>query len=67
MDELHRTVASLATITFAVASMLSVGVSYTVQEIVGPLRDRRRVLWVLAINFVVDVAYAWVDPRVRVA
>jgi len=38
--------------TFAIASMLSVGLSYTVKEILGPIRNFRAVLRVLVANFV---------------
>jgi predicted Na+-dependent transporter len=46
------TLLNLAVLFFAVASMLSVGLGYTVQEIIGPLRNAHAVARALLANFV---------------
>lgn len=51
MLELLHGVLRVATIVFTVASMLSVGFSYTAGEILRPLRGVRHVLLALAANF----------------
>lgn len=51
MIDLLRDVLRIATIVFTVASMLSVGFSYTVAEIVAPLRDVSFVARALIANF----------------
>ena len=43
---------NIAVLVFSVTSMLSVGFSYTLREIVEPLRDLPGVLLALAANFV---------------
>ncbi len=44
--------ASLAIIIFAVSSMLSVGLAYSIGQIIGPLREARAVFRALVANFV---------------
>ncbi len=48
----------IAVIVFAVSSMFSVGVSYTVRQIVGPLRHVRLIMLGLLANFVAVPAWA---------
>ena len=50
----------IATLVFAVSSMLSVGFSYTVRELIEPLRNARLVIGALVANFVLVplLAYA---------
>ncbi len=50
----------IATLVFAVSSMLSVGFSYTVRELLEPLRNARLVIGALVANFVLVplLAYA---------
>jgi BASS family bile acid:Na+ symporter len=50
----------IATLVFAVSSMLSVGFSYTLRELIEPLRNARLVIGALAANFVLVplLAYA---------
>ena len=50
----------IATLVFAVSSMLAVGFSYTVRELLEPLRNARLVIGALVANFVVVplLAYA---------
>ena len=50
----------IATLVFAVSSMLSVGFSYTVRELIEPLRNARLVIGALVANFVLAplLAYA---------
>ena len=45
--------ASLITAAFAITSLLSMGLSLTVSQVIGPLRNLRRVLLALVANFVI--------------
>jgi hypothetical protein len=58
MDELLASLLSAAVLVFAVASMLSVGLAYSIREILGPLRSVRRVALVLVANFVLVPTWA---------
>lgn len=62
MSALLASVAELSTLVFAIASMLTVGLSYTIAQILAPLRDGRAVLRTLLANFVLVplLAYALV-------
>lgn len=53
MDNFLQPLANLFTLAFVVTSMLSMGLSLTVQQIVSPLRNTRLVLLALVANFVV--------------
>ena len=48
----------VAVIVFAVTSMFSVGVTYTLRQIVGPLRSLRLVALSLVANFLLVPAWA---------
>lgn len=52
MAELLPRLLNIAVLVFSVSSMLAVGFSYTLREIIDPLRDLRGVLLTLAANFV---------------
>jgi BASS family bile acid:Na+ symporter len=52
MADLLSPLLNIATLTFAVSSMLSVGFSYTVRELIEPLRNTRLVIGALIANFV---------------
>ncbi len=52
MTELLQTLLSMSVFTFTVSSMLAVGLGYTLQEIVEPLREPTAVLRALVANFV---------------
>lgn len=52
MTAVLATLLELSVLIFAVTSMLSVGLSYTVREIIDPLRDARRVIRAIVANFV---------------
>jgi predicted Na+-dependent transporter len=54
-----QTLQNLFTLTFVVTSMLSMGLSLTVAQIVQPLRNRRLVTLALAANFVFAPAVAF--------
>jgi len=58
MSELLSSVGRIAVLVFIMSSMLMVGVSYTVREIVGPLRHVGGVLKALLANFVLVPALA---------
>lgn len=59
MTDVLATIANLAILTFVLASMISLGLSLTVPQIMAPLRDLRRVGMALAANFVVAPLLAW--------
>src|SRR5215207_7580724 len=52
MDALLSSVLSIATLVFAVSSMLAVGFRYTIQQIIAPLRNARLVMGAVVANFV---------------
>ena len=52
-----------STLVFAVTSMLSVGFTYTLKEIIDPLRNVRGVLVALLANFVLVPLLAYVVTR----
>jgi bile acid:Na+ symporter, BASS family len=52
MTELLSSLLNITTLVFAVSSMLSVGFSYTVRELIEPLRNARLVIGALVSNFV---------------
>ena len=52
MTDILASLVDFATVVFAVSSMLSVGFSYTVRQIIGPLRNARLVIGALVANFV---------------
>lgn len=52
MTEILSGLLDVATLVFAVSSMLSVGFSYTVRELIEPLRNARLVIGALVANFV---------------
>jgi BASS family bile acid:Na+ symporter len=60
MPDLLSPLLNIATLVFAVSSMLSVGFSYTLRELIEPLRNTRLVLGALVANFVLVplLAYA---------
>src|SRR3712207_4883765 len=60
MTEFLSSLLNIATLVFAVSSMLSVGFSYTLRELIEPLRNARLVIGALVANFVLVplLAYA---------
>ena len=52
MNDVIQVLANLSTLVFVVSSMISLGLSLTVQQILAPLKDRGLVLRVLLANFV---------------
>lgn len=52
MKEIIQVLANLSTLVFVISSMLSLGLSLTVQQILNPLKDIGLVLRVLLANFV---------------
>lgn len=59
MSQTLVTIANLAIITFVLSSMLALGLSLTMRQIVTPLRDGRLIAKALIANFVVTPALAW--------
>src|SRR3954470_16745113 len=53
MTEALAQTASVAVTVFAVSSMLSVGLAYTIREILSPLREARAIFRALVANFVI--------------
>lgn len=64
MTELLATLLNLSVLVFAVSSMLSVGLAYTLREILGPLRNVSGVLRVLLANFVLVPLLAYLVLQV---
>jgi bile acid:Na+ symporter, BASS family len=60
MTEFLSSLLNIATLVFAVSSMLSVGFSYTVRELLEPLRNARLVIGALVANFVLAPLLAYV-------
>jgi BASS family bile acid:Na+ symporter len=60
MDALLSNVLNVATLVFAVSSMLSVGLRYAIQEIIAPLRNARLVIGAVVANFVLVPILAFV-------
>ncbi len=60
MEALLSNVLSIATLVFAVSSMLSVGFRYTVQQIIAPLRNVRLVIGAVVANFILVPILAYV-------
>jgi predicted Na+-dependent transporter len=60
MDALLSNVLNIATLLFAVSSMLSVGFRYTVQQIIEPLRNARLVIGAVVANFLLVPLLAYV-------
>lgn len=54
---------NLSVVVFSVASMLSVGLGSTVQELLSPLGNPRRVVRALTANFVLVPILAYVIGR----
>ena len=60
MTEILETLATLSVLVFVISSMLSMGLSLTMKQIIDPLRDVRLVVLALVANFILVpiVAYA---------
>jgi predicted Na+-dependent transporter len=63
MTQLLSTLLNLSTLIFALTSMLSVGFSYTLKQIIEPLRNLRGVLAALLANFVLVPLLAYAVTR----
>jgi predicted Na+-dependent transporter len=59
MDHTLQVLANLAVVVFVISSMLSMGLSLTMQQILAPLRNGRLVILALVINFIVVPALAY--------
>lgn len=55
---------NIATVVFAVSSMLSVGLTYTIHEIVEPLRNARLLIGALVANFVLVPLLAYLLTQI---
>jgi predicted Na+-dependent transporter len=64
LENILSTLQSLFTLTFVVTSMLSMGLSLTVSQILQPLRKPRLVIMALAANFVIVPAIAFALSRI---
>ena len=64
MTDFFSNLLRIATLVFAVSSMLSVGFSYTVRQIIDPLRNARLVIGALVANFVLVPLLAFAVTRV---
>ena len=63
MTEILSGLLDIATLVFAVSSMLSVGFSYTVWELIEPLRNPRLVIGTVVANFVLVPLLAYAITR----
>jgi predicted Na+-dependent transporter len=59
MSEIVGVIAQISALTFILTSMLAMGLSLTVQQIIDPLKDIRRVLVALLANFVLVPVLAY--------
>src|SRR5512141_1603021 len=59
LHQFFSTLMNLSTLVFVVTSMLAMGLSLTVAQIVAPLRNPRLVLAALAANFILAPALAY--------
>jgi BASS family bile acid:Na+ symporter len=73
MQDILAGVSQLATLAFAGATMLAMGMGLTLREVIAPLRNVRFLLAALGINFVLAPAAAWLvaqalglDPDLRI-
>jgi predicted Na+-dependent transporter len=59
-------IASVSVLVFAVSSMMSVGLAYRIEQIIGPLREARAVFRALVANFVLvpvlAIGIEWLIP-----
>ncbi|UCG25418.1 MAG: bile acid:sodium symporter [Chloroflexota bacterium] len=60
MNDILETLALLSMLVFVISSMLSMGLSLTIKQIVEPLKDTRLVLLALAANFVLVPIVAYI-------
>lgn len=59
MTDVLGVIVQLSALVFVVSSMLAMGLSLTIPEIVAPLRNLRLVILALVINFVAVPFFAW--------
>jgi predicted Na+-dependent transporter len=59
LDQLISGVSQLASLAFALTTMLSMGMGLTLREIIEPLRNPRFIIAALALNFFIVPAVAW--------
>lgn len=59
MSDIIATIAQISALTFILTSMLAMGLSLTVKQIVEPLKNVKIVLLALVANFVLVPALAW--------
>ena len=52
ITEIVGVIAQISALTFILTSMLAMGLSLTLQQIIDPLKDIRRVLLALLANFI---------------
>jgi predicted Na+-dependent transporter len=67
MDHTLQVLANLAVVVFVISSMLSMGLSLTMQQILAPLRNGRLVILALVLNFIVVPALAFLLARTILA
>jgi predicted Na+-dependent transporter len=58
MNDVIQVLANLATLIFVISSMLALGLSLTIQQILNPLKDINLVVRALVVNFVLVPAVA---------
>ena len=60
MSQILITLAQLSVLVFVVSSMLSMGLSLTMAQVIDPLKNRRLVILAMAANFVLVPALAYI-------
>ena len=59
MNSVLQNIQQAALIVFLLASMLALGASIGIREVIAPLRDKRLVALALLLNFVLSPGFAW--------
>jgi len=60
MSQILITLAQLSVLVFVVSSMLSMGLSLTMAQVIDPLKNRRLIIMAMAANFVLVPALAYI-------
>ena len=59
MSEILTVIAQVSVLTFIISSMLAMGLSLTIKQIIDPLRNARVVILALVANFILVPALAY--------
>jgi BASS family bile acid:Na+ symporter len=59
MDDVLTVIVKVSALVFVVSSMLAMGLSLTVPQIIAPLKNLKLVIIALAVNFIAVPMVAW--------